>query len=559
MVVEVPAFAVDVELPADPPPELHPATDANRIATTTGTRILRMDALYDARARTAVPDRPAGGRMLENVPMPLDPRTPVLVGVGVAHQHEDDPTRAVEALDLMEAAARAAGADSGARGLLEHVDLILTPRGTWPYADPGAVLATRLAAPARAVLAPIGVLQQSLLTRAGRAVADGRIDVALVCGGEAKFRAQRAAVTGVGGRDLDDPTLAPSTELLPGDDELFPRVEIERGLAAPVAQYAVMEGALRHRAGQSRAAHARELAELWAGFSAVAAGNPDAWRRDPVTPAMLIEPGASNPMLASPYTKWHCSQWNVDQAAALLLCSVAVAVRLGVPEDRWVFPRVAVESNAIVPLSARADLDRSPAVARAGERLVSLGERSADEMDHLDLYSCFPSAVRIQANEFGIASDRPLTVTGGMGFAGGPLNSYVLQATARMAAVLRAEPGRVGLVTSVSGMLTKFGLGSWSTTPPRAGFRADEIGADVLRATPTRPLDPDAAGDVTIAGFTVIHDHGAPVLASVIGETPDGTRSLAAAFDGELAADLAAGEWIGRTATVDGPTLRAIS
>lgn len=39
-----------------------------------------------------------------------------------------------------------------------------------------------------------------------------------------------------------------------------------------------------------------------------------------------------------------------------------------------------------------------------------------DEVDHVDLYSCFPSAVQVAAAELGLPVDdpaRPLTVTGG--------------------------------------------------------------------------------------------------------------------------------------------------
>lgn len=34
----------------------------------------------------------------------MDPRTPILVGIGIATQREDDPARALEPLDLMLAA-----------------------------------------------------------------------------------------------------------------------------------------------------------------------------------------------------------------------------------------------------------------------------------------------------------------------------------------------------------------------------------------------------------------------------------------------------------------------
>jgi hypothetical protein len=45
----------------------------------------------------------------------LDPRTPVLVGVGAVSQREEDPSRAREPLALMIAALARAAADAGCR------------------------------------------------------------------------------------------------------------------------------------------------------------------------------------------------------------------------------------------------------------------------------------------------------------------------------------------------------------------------------------------------------------------------------------------------------------
>ena len=129
-------------------------------------------------------------------------------------------------------------------------------------------------------------------------------------------------------------------------------------------------------------------------------------------------------MLAAPYTKWHCSQWNVDQAAAFVLCSTEAADRAGVPAERRVHPLAAVESNHMLAISRRAQLHRAPAARLAAERIADLTGIDVAACDVVDLYSCFPSAVRIQARELGLPLDddgRPLSVGGGMTFGGGPL------------------------------------------------------------------------------------------------------------------------------------------
>ena len=95
-------------------------------------------------------------------------------------------------------------------------------------------------------------------------------------------------------------------------------------------------------------------------------------------------------------------------------------------------------------------------------------------------------------SELGLPLDRPLTVTGGMTFGGGPLNNSVLQAMAKMVQVLRDDPGSVGLVTSISGMITKHGASLWSTRPPEGRFEAADVSAEaaarVERARPRHRL-----------------------------------------------------------------------
>ena len=55
--------------------------------------------------------------------------------------------------------------------------------------------------------------------------------------------------------------------------------------------------------------------------------------RQAIAPEFLSQPSDENPMYAAPYTKWHCSQWNVDQASAFVLCSAEAADALGRARD----------------------------------------------------------------------------------------------------------------------------------------------------------------------------------------------------------------------------------
>src|SRR4029079_15292741 len=98
-------------------------------------------------------------------------------------------------------------------------------------------------------------------------------------------------------------------------------------------------------------AHRREIAELWSRFNEVARTNPEAAFPEPMSAETLLEFGPDNRPLAFPYAKWHASQWTVDEAAALLLCSVEAAERFAVDRSRWIFPLVGVESSAALSVT----------------------------------------------------------------------------------------------------------------------------------------------------------------------------------------------------------------
>ncbi len=484
----------------------------------------------------------------------LDPKTPVLIGAGTATQRSDDPLAGTDAMGLMRQALDAAVDDAGgsARALLDRVDEIVVPEGIWHPRDPGRLVLDGRSPGARSVLGAIGVLQQTLFTRAATAIRDGAADVVVVAGGEAKWRSLRGQIIGVAAPEAPFDGHQPDVRLGPASD-ILDHLEIHRGLASPTHQYAVMESALRHAAGRSPADHARLVASLVSTMSQVAAANPDAWNRQAVT----VDEVLAAPLVTEPYTKPACSQWNVDQAAAFVLCSAATAEAAGVARDRWVFPVAGAESNLMVPLTQRAQMHRSPAAVEVGRALAEAAGRPLQELELLEIYSCFPSAVQMQADAFEIDldADRPFTVTGGMHFAGGPLNSFTLQALARLVGMLRRDPQATALLSSVSGLVTKVGGGLWSATPPDAGFRDVDVTSAATATTETVAVDPAATGAAAVAGYTVVHAGGAPVEAVVVGDTASGARAVATTKDPGLVAALREGEWCGRSVRVQGAAL----
>ena len=460
--------------------------------------------------------------------------TAVLVGVGTAvHRPDDGPTP--DPISLMTAAARAAGSDgAGDRGaeLLAEVTWLGVAKGTWTHPDPGRALARDIGTgAAHTVLAEVGILQQTVLARAVEVVAQGAA-AALVVGGEAAYATDGGAAKAVAGSLLAEST-GPD-ERWTTDDYGLSHEELSRGFVDPPTVYAVIESALAHQAGRSPLEQRDHLGRLQARFSAVTRDNQDAWRRSEVAAATVATPTADNRLVAEPYTKLCCSNLRVNQAAALLLTTVGRARAAGVPEEQWVFPHTSTESNLSVPVLHRPDLHRSPGAAMAGRRALELAGATVDSIEHLDLYSCFPAAVQVYAAELGVDLDRQPTVTGGMTFAGGPLNNYVFQSTAAMARVLREDPGSRGLVTSVSGMITKQGFAVWSTDPPLSGFRFEDVTEEVRRGDDRHTETAGHTGPVRVVGHTVLHDRDGPVGVLAVAETDEAVRLIVHSGDTDL-------------------------
>jgi acetyl-CoA C-acetyltransferase len=152
----------------------------------------------------------------------------------------------------------------------------------------------------------------------------------------------------------------------------------------------------------------------------------------------------------------------------------------------------------------------------------------------------------VQTRELAIPRDRALTVTGGMAFAGGPLNNFVLQAQARMTQVLRADPGSVGLVTAVSGMLTKQGVGLWSSEPRGSEFGFDDVTTETATQVERVDVVAEASGFGQIASYTVLFAKGAPSTSVLLCDLADGRRALIASADPHVAHELTTREACGR-------------
>jgi acetyl-CoA C-acetyltransferase len=472
----------------------------------------------------------------------------VLVGVG-ADVRRDDELPGPSYLDLMVSAADRAFDDAGVE--TKTAGAVLVPRGSWNAGEPEHLVAERLGAlEARTVMAEFGIPQLSIMRRACELIADG-VDVAVVVGGESRHRAQVARRAGAEASSVPVIDRAADENMKPKDD-FMTRPEIERKLNVAAHQYAVIESTIRAAAGRTPPEHSAHLGRLWARFAEIAATNPEAWDQSSPPAEQIANLGAGNRMLAAPYTKLLCSQMNVDMGAAMVFMSAGAAEAMGVPREKWVFPLAFGESNLMMPMPTRRDIHRWPAFAIAAEQVFERTGLSIASVGPVDLYSCFPAAVQTFANELGLPLDRDLTVTGGMTFGGGPLNHYTFHSVVTMARMLRAEPGAVGLTTSVSGLLTKPAIALWSTEPRDMPLVNVDVTEEATSATARVEVDGDATGQGTVVGCTVLYDGNEPsdaVAVVQIGEV----RTVALTQNRDAAASMLEEEWVGRDVNVPTP------
>ncbi len=474
-------------------------------------------------------------------------RTPVVVGAAQIVQRAEEPLRAREPIALMEDALRAAAEDAGAPALLAAADTIAVCQGLTPYANPAAWLAGRFGARAETVLGQIsGTTSQQFVADAARAIVAGTRDIVLIAGGEAEHSARRARRAGAEPQRsrADGPPVDRTIGVPMSAAEWRDRPDGQAGLASPAACFAVFETAMRHRHGLSVAAHRARIAALWARNARVAAENPHAWIRRAPSAEEIATPTPANPWVAAPYTKLLVANMVVDQAAALIVTSARRARALGIPESRWVYPHASAEAVVVRQISERDTLAAEPPLALVAQRACELAGLAPNDAAYLDFYSCFPAPVQLTAEALGISLERPLTLTGGLTFGGGPLNNYVLHAIAAAVGRLRGRGAERALVTAVGGNFSKHAAGVYGAAPPEHGFAFADL-ADDVRAMPQRAYDGAHAGEAEVEAYTVLAEHGRLVRAAVACRTPRGARTWARASDADLAERFAHEDLVG--------------
>lgn len=494
------------------------------------------------------------GGSVASASVTLDPRTPVLVGAGQSLHRAAGLEDAIDPVGLMALALDEAVADAGLASLTEVDSIRVVGLLSWRYGNASQVLANRTGIESKefAYTTMGGNSPQTLVNATALAVQRGELDVAVLAGGEAWRTRMKARKLGV---ELDwEKAPEGSVPVLLGEELVMNHpAEVARQIVMPVQVYPMFETAIRAAAGRSPEEQLTRISELWSRFSHVAADNPKAWIRDAKSPEEIRTVGPDNRMIGLPYAKYMNSNNDVDMGAALIMMSVEAARRLGVPEDRWVFPLAGTDCHEHQYVSNRWSFHETPAIELGGRLALELAGLTIDDVDLVDLYSCFPSAVQLGAQSLGLDIERQLTLTGGLPFAGGPWNNYVMHAIATMMQRLREQPGATGLVWANGGYTTKHAFGVYSTAAPSKPFQ-HAYPQDQIDAMPRRELaePPEAAGPATIEAYTVMFSReGEPERAIAACLLADGRRAWGDSLDPALASAMCEGEWVGRAVELD--------
>lgn len=480
--------------------------------------------------------------------MSVDPRATCIVGAaqGIVRPEE---APSPEPLELWADVTTRALTDAGGRGLLGRVDgLQVVYCQSWDYDDPTGRLSTKLGiAPRFRRYSGIGgTTPQVLVNEASARLASGQTTVEVIAMGEAIATVKESWQAG-GPPAWSYP---PPVKVRFPFEAPQPPGEKAHKIQAAWLTFALRDIARRAALGVDPAQYRADLATMMSGLTEVAAANPYAWFPFAQDATQVGEVRPDNRYVADPYTKRMCSMLDVDLSAALVVTTHETADDLGVDPERRIYLHASSYGEDPLPIAEHPDLAASVAMAAVQHRALADASASVDDIAHLDLYSCFPASLGFARDVLGLEADdpRPLTVTGGLPYAGGAGSGYVLNSLAAMVDVLRNDPGSRGMVTGVGMHMTKHVAGVYSSEPPAAGSVSSDLG-HVVEA-PAVVVD-RFDGEATVATTAAVHDRdGQPTWGPVIVDVAAGQRCYAICTDPEWLQAVGETEVVGSTVAV---------
>jgi acetyl-CoA C-acetyltransferase len=468
---------------------------------------------------------------------------PVVVGIG-SIQQKGNFKDLDEALVLMEQATQKAIEDSTNKDVTKYIDEISVPKGFWKYRDPARWIAERNnIEKVKTSITKIGVLQQNLLNTACNKIVNGEISASLIIGGESRYKILRSKIENQKYIETEL-NINPDNYIKASEDLTLREEEKELGSMA-VGYYAILESALRASLKKDLNGHNDDIAHMYSNFSKIAANNIDGWNEQPIDASLIKYQSKKNPLQAFPYNKYHCASWNVNQSCAMIICSETVADKLNIPIKKRVYPLASSETNHMIATLQRPNLIEPIGMKLAADFILDICKKHKLEIDDYDLYSCFPVAIQMFAISLGLKIDNQMTITGGMPFAGGPLNSYVLHSTVKLISKIRERKKGLGIITGVSGMMTKQSYALWSKNPD-IDFIHKDFTDDAKNIEKPVEISTDTMGEGEIIGYTIIKKNTHSKAIMYLNISGGKKRKLITSSDESIIRSMEEKEWVGK-------------
>ena len=471
----------------------------------------------------------------------LPDNTPVIVGVGdiIDKRKVNGP----DPLTLLGQASELAFQDTGIKNVIDYLDAIgvvrfsvdfstATNQSRFGYSNFPRSLANKIGVKkdiSELYSGMGGNAPQVLLQEISKKIHANEIHCALISGGEVL---QTMISKLKSGEKLNwEDSAGGKPEIIGINDEGFSEEEKKHYMDLPSNVYPIFANAIRSSKSQSSEEHLKECSELFSKFSKVASLNPKAWFPKFRTPEEIEEISDSNRLVGFPYTKYLNSMIRVNMASSLVVMSEKLTKELKIPQNKKVYIHGSCVLNDIWNVSKRPSLNESPAIRECGKEVLSQAGISLSEISFLDIYSCFPSAVQIAQKELSLDSndDRPLTVTGGLPYFGGPGNAYTMFSSSEMVKKLRSNPNEYGMVTANSWFLTKHAINIFSCKPPQEiDWKKDfiklqsEINSREIKNFNTKPN-----GLGKVISYTIVQGRKNLEYGIVIGELEDKSKFIA--------------------------------
>ena len=199
----------------------------------------------------------------------------------------------------------------------------------------------------------------------------------------------------------------------------------------------------------------------------------------------------------------------------------------------------------MIAIQQRPKLYDSLGMKYAANSISKVIERLGITLDAYDLYSCFPAAIKMFSKSLGLDNKISKTITGSMAYAGGPLNSFVLHSTVKMIQRIRTSEVSFGLVTGISGMMTKQSFCVWGREYQERFIFNDVTDQAKLNEIPVG-LSSIIEGEGEIIGYTVVEGNENALKAVLYIDDEKKDRKVVSSYDKIFINLLMEEEWVGK-------------